>query len=261
MRLATWNVNSVRTRIPRIIDTLDRHSIDVLAMQETKCTDDQFPRDVFADAGYDVAVCGTHHWNGVAIASRVGLTSIHTLPHQPGFNKDLTAEHTIEPRSIAATCGGITIMSLYVPNGRAISDIHFTYKLRFLDAVRTYASHAIDNDPELLLALVGDWNIAPHDSDVWDPTHFIGRTHVTPRERNALTALEDEGFTDVTHSSGYTYWDYTQGRFGRNHGMRIDMQWASPALTETAGAVTVDKDERAHKGSSDHAPLIVDYDI
>lgn len=261
MRIATWNVNSVRARAPRILGLLASQDIDVLAMQETKCRPNQFPVEDFRAAGYEVAVEGLNQWNGVAIASRVGLDNVGTLPGQPSFSQDLTQEGTVEPRSIIATCGGVRVMSVYVPNGRTINDIHFTYKLRFLRRLAEFASATMDDDPDGYLAILGDFNVAPTDADVWDPEFFRGATHVTPRERAALEALADEGMVDVTATSGFTYWDYMASRFRRNEGMRIDIQWASPTLAEKAGTVQVDRRERGQKGTSDHAPLIVDYAV
>lgn len=265
MRLATWNVNSARPRIDRIVDELKRQSIDVLAMQETKCRDDQFPEEAFREAGYEVAHHGLNQWNGVAIASRIGLGDVRAgFGGQPGFAKDPDAEQPPEARHIAATCGGVRVHSLYVPNGREIGDRHYDYKLRFLEALAGRCRDALDDDPDLRAVLVGDFNIAPRDEDVWDIGFFEGRTHVTAPERDAFAALEDAGFVDVTRrftEGGWTYWDYQAGRFDRGQGMRIDFQLASPALAATAAGGFIDVDERIGKGCSDHAPVIVDYAV
>lgn len=265
MRILTWNVNSARTRIDRILGVLQRHDVDVAALQETKCRDDQFPAERLIEAGYEVAHHGLNQWNGVAIVSRVGLDSVtRGFPGQPGFAKDPDAEQPLEARHIAATCGGVRVHSLYVPNGREIGDPHFRYKLDFLAALREAAAADLAADPGLRAALVGDFNIAPRDEDVWDMAEFEGATHVTPEERAAFAALVDAGFAEVTreHTEGeWTYWDYQRLRFQKRQGMRIDFQLASPALAATVAGATIDREERKGKGASDHAPVLVDYRV
>lgn len=265
MRICTWNVNSARTRIDRIAAVLERHSIDVLAMQETKCKDAQFPGDRLEEMGYEIAHFGLNQWNGVAIASRVGLEDVATsFADQPGFTKDQEAEQLLEARHIAATCGGVRVHSLYVPNGREINDPHFDYKLRFLEALRTAGVASLEANPELKAAYVGDFNIAPLDEDVWDMAAFEGKTHVTEPEREAFRALEAAGWTDVTRAyteGEWTYWDYQKLRFQKREGMRIDFQLATPALSATVTNAFIDREERKGKGASDHAPVIVDYDV
>ncbi|MBC2681318.1 exodeoxyribonuclease III [Corynebacterium anserum] len=253
MRIATWNINSVRTREQRVRDFLDRSDVDVLCLQETKCTDKQFPD--FTDTGYEQAHFGLHSFNGVAILSRVGLDNVSTDFGQPGFNKDLSAEQTLEARAIGAECGGVTVWSLYVPNGREISDPHYTYKLAWLSKLAEYATTGPTK-----LCLVGDFNIAPRDEDVWDRSYFDGKTHVTPHERAALSALEASGLSQATEliQDEYTYWDYQALRFQKNEGMRIDLHYAR-GITPTSARV--DRDERKGKGASDHAPVIVDYTL
>ncbi|MDN8579152.1 exodeoxyribonuclease III [Corynebacterium bovis] len=253
MRIATWNINSVRTREDRVRDFLRRSDVDVLCLQETKCTDAQFPD--FSDTGYAQAHHGLHAFNGVAVLSRVGLDDPRHDLGQPGFAKDPFAPQEQEARALGAVCGGVEVWSLYTPNGREIADRHYTYKLDWLDAVRRYA--AAGPTP---LCLVGDMNIAPTDADVWDPAVFAGRTHVTPRERAALAALRDAGLTEATadlHGT-WTYWDYQGGRFRRDEGMRIDLQFTRGLTVERAW---VDVGERRGKGASDHAPVIVDYTV
>lgn len=263
MRLATWNVNSVRTRVDRVIAFLERSGTDVLAMQETKCKDEQFPRAAFEAAGYEVVTSGFSQWNGVAIASRVGITDVeHAFAGQPGFGED----PVVEARALGASCGGVRVWSLYIPNGREIGDPHFAYKLRWLEALRAEAGRWIADDggdPALPVALVGDWNVAPLDTDVWDIDLFAGRTHVTPAERDAFAAFASAGYTEVSREHlpaerTYTYWDYQQLRFPRNEGMRIDFTWASPALAVRVTGVEIDRDERKGKGASDHVPVILD---
>ena len=253
MRIATWNINSVRTREDRVRDFLERSDVDVLCLQETKCTDAQFPD--FTDTGYEQAHFGLHSFNGVALLSRVGLENVKTDFGQPGFNKDLDAEQNLEARAIGATCSGVEVWSLYVPNGREISDPHYTYKLRWLRALADYATTGPDK-----LALVGDFNIAPRDKDVWDRSFFEGKTHVTPRERKALEDLEKAGLTQATAliEDEYTYWDYQAMRFQKGEGMRIDLQYCRGIEAHSA---QVDRAERKGKGASDHAPVIVDYAV
>ena len=264
MRLATWNVNSIRSRIDRVTGWLERADVDVLAMQETKCTDEQFPTMPFAALGYEVAHVGHNQWNGVAIASRVGLDDVHLgFDGQPAFND------AHEARAIGATCGGVRVWSLYIPNGRTVEDPHYAYKLEWLAALRDTASGWLDADPAAPIALVGDWNIAPTDDDVWDVEVFTGSTHVTELERAAFRAIEDR-FADVvrpyTPGPGvYTYWDYTQLRFPKRQGMRIDFVLGSPALADrvTHGEIARDERKPGKKGTpapSDHAPVFVDLD-
>ena len=265
MRICVWNVNSARTRLERMAGLLERHDVDVLAVQETKCRDHQFPAARFEELGYRVAHHGLNQWNGVAIISRVGLDDVVTgFPGQPGFTKDQELEQLAEARHIAATCGGVRVHSVYVPNGREVGDPHYDYKLRFLEALRDAGKTLLDDDPAHKAMIGGDFNIAPRDEDVWDMAFFEGKTHVTPPERAAFEALQEAGFRDVTreHTEGqWTYWDYQQLRFQKRQGMRIDFQLATPALAETVTGAFIDREERKGKGASDHAPVIVDYDV
>ena len=260
MRLATWNVNSVRSRIDRVEAFVQRQRIDVLALQETKARDDQWPTMGLEALGYEVATFGHNQWNGVAIASRVGLEDVqHGFEAMPGYGDPVAAE----ARAIGATCAGVRVWSLYVPNGRAIGDPHLDYKLAWLQALRDDAARWLADDPERAVALTGDWNIAPRDEDVFDIAQFAKSTHVTPPERAAFQAVVDAGYADVVrpHQPGadvYTYWDYYRQRFERNRGMRIDFVLGSPALARRVTGAEIDRDERAGKGASDHAPVIVD---
>jgi len=264
MRIATWNVNSVRARIDRIIEWLEASGTDVLLMQETKCKDEQFPFVRFAEAGYEVAHFGFSQWNGVAIVSRVGLEDVETsFAGQPGFAKDPAAEQPIEARAIGATCGGIRVWSLYVPNGRELGDRHYTYKLDWLAALRDQAAAWLAEDPDAEVLLGADWNVAVRDEDVWDPEFFVGKTHTSAPERAAIAAIEQTGFTEVTreHTPGpgvYTYWDYTQLRFPKRQGMRIDFALCSPAVAKRVTGAEIDREQRKGKGASDHAPVIID---
>jgi exodeoxyribonuclease-3 len=260
VRLATWNVNSIRSRADRAASWLERHDVDVLAVQETKCRDDQFPRGVFEAKGYEIAQVGLSQWNGVAVLSRVGIEDVEIgFRGMPGWGDPPAAE----ARALGATCGGVRVWSLYVPNGRSLDDPHLAYKLDWLARLRDAAASWLDDDPRARIALVGDWNVAPEDEDVWDMSAFEDSTHVSPAERAAFAAILDAGFTDVVrpHAPGpgvYTYWDYTRLRFPRREGMRIDFALASPALAADVTGARIDREERKGKGASDHAPVIVD---
>lgn len=260
MRIATWNINSIRARQERLLAWLTRSEVDVLAVQETKIPDAKFPVGPLADLGYEVAHHGFSQWNGVAIISRVGIENVRTgFPDLPLFGDPPVAE----ARAIGATCGGVDIWSLYVPNGRAVEDPHYDYKLQWLAALGWYAASRLTAEPQLQLALCGDFNIAPTDVDVWDMAAFEGSTHVTEPERTAFHNLLDVGLVDVVrpHHPGpgvYTYWDYQRLRFARREGMRIDFALASAALSARVTGAAIDREERKGKGASDHAPVIVE---
>ncbi len=269
MRLATWNVNSVRTRVDRVLAFLERENIDALAMQEIKCRPDQFPVEPFETAGYQLAIHGLNQWNGVAIASRVGLDDVVTsFPGQPGWATGPETEPTVEARALGATVGTasgatpVRLWSLYVPNGRELTHPHYTYKLDWLRVLRDDVATWLKAEPDLPLALVGDWNVAPRDEDVWDMSAFEGATHVSEPEREAFTAFAEAGMHEVTRErvTNYTYWDYQKLRFPRNEGMRIDFVYASPALADRVTGAAIDRNERKGKGASDHVPVIVEVD-
>ena len=256
MRIATWNVNSVRSRITRVEAFVERHDIDVLALQETKARDDQWPLMGLQAMGYDVATLGFNQWNGVALVSRVGLEDVRRgFPGMPQWGEPLADE----ARAIGATCGGVHVWSLYVPNGRKVDDPHYVYKLDWLARLRDAAKPWLDTDT----ALVGDWNIAPLDEDVFDMAAYAKDTHVTPPERAAFKSFLDDGYVDVVrpHTPGpgvFTYWDYYRQRFERNRGMRIDFVLGSPSLAGRVTTAFIDRDERAGQGASDHAPVVVE---
>ena len=282
LRLATWNVNSIRSRLGRVLDWLERAEVDVLAMQETKCSDEQFPTLPFFELGYEVAHSGFNQWNGVAIASRVGLENVEVgFDGQPSWSSKPRGDRkrgeagrsgspqqpevaaAAEARALAATCAGVRVWSLYVPNGRAVGDPHYTYKLNWLAALRDTAEGWLRDDPSAQIALVGDWNIAPTDDDVWSVEFFRGATHVSEPERNAFDAILNAQFSDVVRPFApgpgvYTYWDYTQLRFPKRQGMRIDLILASPALAGRVADAQIVRDERKGKAPSDHAPVLVD---
>lgn len=272
MKIATWNVNSLRARADRVEAFLDRQDVDVLAIQETKCKDDNFPWELFERAGYEVAHHGVSQWNGVAIASRVGLEDVQRgFPGQPHFGKG-GKDPQEEARALSAVVGEeadgvdpLRLWSLYVPNGRGLQDEHMPYKLEWLRVLQEHAAAELAADPRARTAYVGDWNIAPRDEDVWDIEMFLrdGYTHVSEPERAAFRAFEEIGFTDPVRSrhpgpDTYTYWDYTQLRFPKNKGMRIDFQLLTPTLAEAVTDAWIDREERKGKGASDHAPVIVE---
>lgn len=270
MRLATWNVNSIRTRVVRTVDFAVRNDIDVLAMQEIKCKPEQFPYGPFEDAGYHVEAHGLNQWNGVAIASRLPMTDVETsFPGMPGFAKGTTPDATqigldapLEARALGATIDGVKVWSLYVPNGRALDDPHLVYKLQWLEALKQYAAGTLQAHPELPLALVGDYNIIPFDSDNGDPDIVEGvSTHVSPAERAAFFAFADAGLSDVVRPllpTGYTYWDYQRLKFPRDEGIRIDFILGSRALADTVTAAEIHRDERKGEQPSDHVPVVVE---
>jgi exodeoxyribonuclease III len=255
VRLATWNVNSVKARQPRLVEWLAETAPDVLCLQELKCTPEQFPTGEVAELGYESAVHADGRWNGVGILSRVGVADVSRgFPDEPGFPDP-------ETRAISATCGGVRVWSVYVPNGRVPDSPHYGYKLAWLEALRD--ALAADLRTAASLVVCGDFNVAPTDADVWDAKVFVGSTHVTGPERKALTDLLALGLTDVvpTPMKGpfpFTYWDYRAGMFHQNKGMRIDLVYASEPVAGRVKSAYVDREARKGKGPSDHAPIVVD---
>ena len=299
MRLATWNVNSIRTRAPRVLELLERHQIDVLAMQEIKCRNDQFPLQPFEDAGYQVFCHGVNQWNGVAVAVRRGLdanllgTQFSGKHPHPRFGSG-KLEPYLEPRALGVRVSGIEVWSLYIPNGRALGDAHMAYKLDWLAALRSHVEATLQADPAALGLYLGDFNVAPRDEDVWDMADFQDATHVSVPERQAFAALldadtwdeavtlganavvsrvEDEASVRVedavtgghlrevsrAFAPGWTYWDYQKARWRRNQGMKIDFVLATPSLAPALKGAFVDLEERGGEATSDHAPLILDF--
>jgi exodeoxyribonuclease-3 len=225
-------------------------------MQEIKCKPDQFPYKAFEDAGYQITMHGLNQWNGVAFASKIAAEEIEI-----GFSGMPEFKQVQEARAIAATFDGIRLWSLYVPNGRTLDDPHFPYKLEWLDRLAAVTAETIENEPDQPLALMGDFNIAPLDSDVWDINFFAGSTHVTPEERQAFEAFEQIGLQDVVRPripEGYTYWDYQQLRFPRNEGMRIDFILGSESFAEKVKSASIERDERKGESPSDHVPVVVE---
>ncbi len=255
--MATWNVNSVRQRVPRLLPWLDRRQPDVVCLQETKLADEAFVEllgEQLAGRGYAVALHGEAQWNGVAILSRVGLEDVVVgLAGAPGFPRP-------EARAVSATCAGIRVYSVYVPNGRVPDSEHYRYKLAWLAALREVVGAGPD-----AAVVCGDMNIAPTDADVFDPDAYAGQTHVTPPERAALTDLLALGLRDVLRDRWpaervFTYWDYRAGMFHQDLGMRIDLVLATAPVADRVRAAWVDRHARKGSGPSDHAPVIVDLD-
>jgi exodeoxyribonuclease-3 len=263
MRVATWNVNSIRARVDRVVDWLRREDVDVLAMQEVKCRADQFPVMAFTEAGYDVEVNGFSQWNGVGFASRLPMQDVTDgFGTMPGFGTPAEdGSLPREARAMGVTVEGMRLWSLYVPNGRELGHAHYDYKLDWLAKLAGETQGWLAENPELPLALMGDWNIAPLDSDVWDIHLFQGATHVSPPERAAFAEFERLGLTDVVRErvpAGFTYWDYKQLRFPRNEGMRIDFILGSPRFAELVTGAAIHRNERKGTAPSDHVPIVVD---
>jgi exodeoxyribonuclease III len=257
MRIATWNVNSLKQRLPRLLPWLDQRRPDVVCLQETKLADDAFTEllgDELSKRRYKAAAHGEAAWNGVAILSRVGLDDVVAgIEGAPGFPNP-------EARAVSATCDGIRIVSVYVPNGRTPGSEHYRYKLAWLASLREMVAAGAKNT-----VVCGDMNIAPTDEDVFDPEAYVGQTHVTPPERAALAELEAVGLHDVVRDHWpdkrvFTYWDYRAGMFHQDLGMRIDLVLAGDAVAERVRAAWVDRQARKGSGPSDHAPVIVDLD-
>ncbi len=254
MRIATWNVNSLKVRMERVPEWLGYAQPDVLCLQETKLSDAAFPHMAFAAFGYESVHHGSGQWNGVAILSRVGI-------EDPVMGFADGAEADQDTRLVSARCGGVQVCSVYVPNGRTVGSEHYTYKLDWLARLRTHV--AAIAKPTDAVAVCGDFNIAPTDKDVWDPAAFVGATHVTPEERQALLDLESWGLVDAFRQRWpegglFTYWDYRAGDFHEHRGMRIDLILLSRRLAGNVTWALVDRNARKGKLPSDHAPLFVD---
>lgn len=254
MRIATWNVNSLKARLDRVEAWISDVQPDVLCLQETKMTDAAFPALAFEALGYEAAHHGEGRWNGVAIISRVGLENVIS-----GFDDD--AETDLQARLLWADCGGVRVVSAYVPNGRALDDDHYQYKLAWLERLKSNLEDRHDASSALLI--VGDYNIAPADIDVWDPRKLVGMTHVSTAERQALQALEAWGLVDVfrqrqSEPGLYSWWDYRGGSFHKKQGMRIDLLLGSRSVAQRAKYCVVDRNARKGTQPSDHAPVLVD---
>ena len=259
MRIATWNVNSLKARQERVEEWLGYAQPDVLCLQETKLSDDTFPALAFSALGYDSAHHGHGQWNGVAILSRVGIERVTT-----GFDGAVDP-YEGDARLVAASCAGVRVVSVYVPNGREVGTEFYDRKLEWLAALHDWlAATATPADPVVIL---GDFNVAPEDRDVWSPKAFTGATHVTEPERAAVRRLEEWGLVDAFRRAYphddrlFTYWDYRRGDFHEHRGMRIDLVLASAPLADHTQWAVVDRNARKGKAPSDHAPLVVDFDV
>jgi exodeoxyribonuclease-3 len=257
MRFATWNVNSLKVRLPRVEEFLSYAEVDVLCLQETKLSDKTFPALTFSGLGYESVHFGQGQWNGVAILSRVGLED-PTF----GFGDKFVDPYEGDARVLGAVAGGIRFVSLYVPNGREVPSEFYDRKLQWFGVLHDWvAAHHAPQDP---LVLIGDFNVAPADRDVWDPKAFVGSTHVTDPERAAVRTLEDWGMQDLFRrvypdaERLYTYWDYRAGDFHQHRGMRIDLALGTAPVAERVTWSVVDRNARKGQQPSDHAPLIVD---
>jgi exodeoxyribonuclease-3 len=256
VRIATWNVNSLKVRLPRVEEWLDYASPDIVCLQETKLSDATFHHMAFSALGYESVHHGSGQWNGVAILSKVGIEAPVN-----GFCEGLEADP--DTRLITATCGGVRVSSVYVPNGRSVGSDHYVYKLSWFDRLRSHLEQTADPDTPVVVA--GDFNVAPEDRDVWDALAFQGSTHVTAPEREAVARLEDWGLQDAFRllypdtDKLYTYWDYRAGDFHKHKGMRIDLMLVSKPLAERVSWGIVDRNARKGKLPSDHAPLVIDF--
>jgi exodeoxyribonuclease-3 len=256
LRIATWNVNSLTARLPRVEEWIAYASPDVLCMQETKQADAAFPHDAFAALGYETVHHGNGRWNGVAIASRVGLSGVTT-----GIGSDDDDQGT---RVIAADCGGVRVLSVYVPNGRSLDSEHYPAKLAWLARLRSLLEET--TAPDRPVAVCGDFNVAPEDRDVWDPAKFEGMTHVSQPERDALADLQSWGLVDVFRrlyddDQLFTYWDYRGGSFHRHLGMRIDLILVTEVLADHATYGLIDRNARKGQKPSDHTPVFIDTSV
>ena len=257
MRIATWNVNSLKVRLPKVEEWLGYAQPHVLCMQETKLADSAFPALAFSALGYESAHHGEGRWNGVAILSRVGLDDVVA-----GFS-DQPGDETAEARLLWATCGGVRVGSVYVPNGRMVGTEHYDAKLEWLERLRRHVATGFD--PASKLVICGDFNVAPEDRDVWDPTKLHGGTHVSEPERAAVAALQDWGLTDVfrrryQEHGVYSWWDYRAGDFHQGRGLRIDLVLATKPLADRVSWAIIDRQARKGKLPSDHAPVVVDFE-
>ncbi len=256
MRIATWNVNSLKVRLPRVEEWISYAAPDILCLQETKVSDAGFPHLGFQTLGYESVHHGDGRWNGVAILSRIGLTDV-----QHGFAEGLEPDR--ECRLVSASCAGVRVVSVYVPNGRSVGSEHYDYKLSWLRRLRRHLD--LTASASDAVAVCGDFNIAPCDIDVWDPSVFVGSTHVTAPEREALRAVEEWGLVDAFRQCWpddrlYSYWDYRAGDFHSHRGMRIDLALLSPSLAGHTTWAVIDRNARKGKLPSDHAPVLVDME-
>lgn len=254
--IATWNVNSLNARMPRVTQWLDEVRPDVLCLQETKLADDKFPAMEFSGLGYDSVHHGEGRWNGVAILSRVGISDVVA-----GFDDERDPD--TDARALWATCGGVRVCSVYVPNGRELDHDHYHYKLDWLGRLRNHLDRHHTPDEELVV--LGDWNVAPEDRDVWDPAQFEGCTHVSEPERQAIAEVAAWGLVDTLRErypdeGVFSFWDYRNGDFHKRRGMRIDYLMASLSLARRSAGDLIDRNARKGPKPSDHAPVMGRFD-
>lgn len=250
----------MRARAERIVDFILREDLDILAMQEIKCKPDQFPTEIFNNAGYQTIAHGIDQWNGVGFATRLEeFSTINDFPNQPRYGNP-GKEPKLEARCMHFNFQDLKFYSLYIPNGRSLEHPHYQYKLTWLKQLYREMKTQLDTNPEAKIMLMGDWNVAPLDTDVWDIEYWRGQTHVSEPERIAFEKFTELGFKEITREyfDGYTYWDYTRGRFPKNEGMRIDFIYCSPALQPLVKNAYAVRDERKGKGASDHIPVVVE---
>ena len=253
MLIATWNVNSLKARLPRVQQWILENKPDVLCIQETKMKDAVFPSRVFHEMGYESAHFGQGQWNGVAILSKVGLDNV--------INNFAVGEPDGEARIISAECGGITVVCVYVPNGRELEHDHYQYKLRWMKQLKQHVAKIAK--PAADVIVTGDFNIAPEDIDVWDPEALVGSTHVSAPEREVLSDLRAWGLTDIYRDQHpepklFSWWDYRDGGFHKNHGMRIDLLLVSESVAKRTKMTVVDRNARKGEKPSDHAPVVME---
>ncbi len=257
MRIATWNVNSLKARLPRVEEFLGYAEVDILCLQETKLADKAFPALTFSGLGYESVHFGQGQWNGVAILSRVGISDPSN-----GFGDAHVDPYDGDARVLTAMCGGIRVVSVYVPNGREVGSEFYERKLQWLSSLYDWLDATTTREDPLVVT--GDFNVAPEDRDVWDPKRFVGSTHVTEPERKAIARLEEWGLQDAfrrvyPNDTGlFSYWDYRAGDFHQHRGMRIDLVLATAPVAERVTWAGVDRNARKGTGPSDHAPVIVD---
>lgn len=260
MRIITWNVNSLKARLPRVEEFLAYAEADVVCLQETKMTDAKFPTMSFSTLGYTSAPYGLNQWNGVAILSRIGIDNVAT-----GFDDDIVDPYAGDARLVAANCGGINVVTVYVPNGREVPSEFYDRKLEWLDSLQRWIErHYSPTDP---LVVLGDFNVAPEDRDVWSIDAFAGSTHVTAPERAAIARLVEWGLADTFRAVYpdddhlYSYWDYRRGDFHQHRGMRIDLVLATAPVVDALRWAVVDRNARKGTKPSDHAPVVIDVDL
>ena len=251
--IATWNVNSLKARLPRVQQWVEENKPDVLCIQETKRKDAVFPSLVFHEMGYESSHFGQGQWNGVAILSKVGLDNV--------INNFAVGEPDGEARIISAECGGITVVCVYVPNGRELEHDHYQYKLRWMKQLKQHVAKIAKPAGDVIVT--GDFNIAPEDIDVWDPEALIGSTHVSAPEREVLSDLRAWGLTDIYRDQHpepklFSWWDYRDGGFHKNHGMRIDLLLVSESVAKRTKMTVVDRNARKGEKPSDHAPVVME---